>query len=577
MKPWERYGAQQQPQAGPWTRYGSPQAPNATVEAQPAPLVEEPPVAAPEQAGAVESLGAGVVRGARDPVDSGAYLLPKALSFATSGYGLFPENPVAKFFGSEASRVSDLNKQAEQEFQQSYGNGWGTGGRIVGNVATAFLPGTGQTQAANAAQQAWRAGGALNKLRSMAMAGGLGAGQATMLGTKTEDDSAIVNAMLGAAGGMAGQGIVGGISDLVGGRVAASQSPGNVLRDQAARAAHEAGYVIPPSQTNPTLTNRILEGTAGKISTAQRASRANEAVTNDLVAKALGTTPENLTPEGLAAIRDQAGGAYKALGSVGTFTPDEQFIAQVNALRSPNMAVESVAPGMGNSAIDDLVTSLTSVEGPRDAEGMVEVLKRLRADARGNMANTLVPEKVGLGRAQKGAAQALESAIDRDLAATGRSDLLEAFQNARSLIAKTYNVEKSLGATGTVSAPKLADVMRKGAPLTGELRTVAEVGRAFPKAVQSLNNQSVPPISPLDWTLGGGLGGIGMLSGNPGLATLAAIRPAVRATILSKPYQQIMGQPSYGTSMLLRALGAEAGGAPLLPLTAAPLLMGAAQ
>lgn len=245
MKPWERYGAQQAPQgqpaqSGPWTRYGGPQAPNATAEVLPAPLVEEPPVAAPEQAGAVASLGAGVVRGARDPVDGGAYMLPKALSFATSGYGLFPENPIAKFFGAEASRVSDLNQQAESEFQQSYGNGWGTTGRIGGNIATAFLPGTGQAQAANAAQQAWRAGGALNKLRSMAMAGGLGAGQATVLGTKTEDDSAILNALLGFMGGAGGQAVVGGITDGV-----------NAVRTMRAGVPYRAGERLTRAAADP--------------------------------------------------------------------------------------------------------------------------------------------------------------------------------------------------------------------------------------------------------------------------------------------------------------------------------------
>jgi hypothetical protein len=252
MKPWERY-AQQAPQGqptqpapagGPWERYAAP-----APAAESVPLVEEPPVLA-EQPGAVEALGAGAVRGARDPVDSGAYLVPKALAFATSAYGLVPDNPIAKFFGSEASRVSDLNKQAEQQYQDAYGgSGWATGGRVAGNVATAFLPGTGQTQAANAAQQAWRAGGALNKLRSMAMAGGLGAGQGTILGTKTDDDSAIVNALLGFMGGAGGQAIVGGGTDAV-----------NAVRRMRAGAPYRAGErltraAVGPDRAIQNLTN----------------------------------------------------------------------------------------------------------------------------------------------------------------------------------------------------------------------------------------------------------------------------------------------------------------------------------
>jgi hypothetical protein len=41
--------------------------------------------------------------------------------------------------------------------------------------------------------------------------------------------------------------------------------------EQAAIDAHAAGYTIPPTQSNPSVLNRVLEGTAGKITTAQQA------------------------------------------------------------------------------------------------------------------------------------------------------------------------------------------------------------------------------------------------------------------------------------------------------------------
>ena len=48
----------------------------------------------------------------------------------------------------------------------------------------------------------------------------------------------------------------------------------------AIQAARSQGYVIPPTQANPTLGNRLLEGMAGKLTTAQNASAANQGVTN---------------------------------------------------------------------------------------------------------------------------------------------------------------------------------------------------------------------------------------------------------------------------------------------------------
>lgn len=514
---------------------------------------------------ALEAPGAGLLKGMLSLPQSVGYLLPKALEFSTSLGGL-ADNPVSRFFGTSADTMSGANKSVNDAFRAAHGDSaLATAGEIGGNIIGASgLP---FVRGAEGASALWQAGGWANRLKSLLAATGVGAGQGVVLGTQTNADSPVKNALVGGAGGAAGQLVAGKIMDRIAAKTAGATAPGNILRDQASAAAREAGYTIPPSQTNPTLTNRILEGTAGKISTAQRASRANEGVTNELVAKALGTTPDNLTPEGLAAIRAQAGQAYEALKGVGTFTPDELFTAQVNALRAPNAALESVAPGMGNSSVDDLVASLTSVEGPRDASGVVTLLRKLRADASANLKNTMDPVKHGLGKAQKAAAKALEDAIDRELSASGRTDLLDAFRAARERIAKSYTVEKALGATGTVSAPKLGNLLAGGAPLTGELRTVAEVGRAFPKAVQSLGNQSVLPISPLDYAFGSGMAGMGYLSGNPMLAALALARPAIRSGILSAPYQQTMGVPSYAVSALTRALGG-----PALPLTSAPAL-----
>lgn len=523
----------------------------------------------PEGPGVAESAGAGVLRGLKDPIDSLAYLAPKGLQQVTSLGGLTP-NVVSDFFGSEAKRVSDMNKSGLDQFKQDYGDSTAAGiGRVAGNIGTAFIPGTGQMGAAAKIGQLWNTG---SKGMSFLGAAGLGAAQGVALGTQTEDDSALKNALVGAIGGAAGQGIAGTAGDAIAKRAAGAVNPVNVLRDQAAQKARQAGYVIPPSQTNPTLTNRMLEGTAGKISTAQRASRANETVTNDLVAKALGTTPDQLTPGGLAALRQQAGQAYDALGKIGPITPDQQFLSEIAGLGANSRSVNQAFPGLGNNQVNDLIAALTGNQSPIPADAAVNAMKQLRFESRANLRNSMDPAKLDLGKAQKGAAGALEGLFDRELTAGGQTGLLDAFRNARQQIAKSHTVEKALGADGTVSAPALAAALKKGAPMTGDLLTVAEMGRAFPKAVQNLGNQSVLPISPLDWLAGIGLGGAGALTGNPGLAAAAAARPAVRATILSQPYQKMMGTPSYDPSILARLFAGQVNGAPVLPLTAAPAL-----
>lgn len=88
--------------------------------------------------------------------------------------------------------------------------------------------------------------------------------------------------------------------------------------------------------------------------------------------------------------------------------------------------------------------------------------------------------------------------------------------------------------TGAVNAVKLAADLAKNKPLTGELRKVAEFGRAFPKAAQALK-EAPNSTSPLDW-------GAGLLAaastGNVLPMAGVAARPIARNALLSKAAQR---------------------------------------
>jgi hypothetical protein len=91
---------------------------------------------------------------------------------------------------------------------------------------------------------------------------------------------------------------------------------------EAAQAARAAGYVLPPSQVDPSLTNRLLEGFSGKLTTAQNASAKNAEVTNSLAAKALGLSDDTrLSPEVLNDIRETAGLSYRDVASLPVRAP----------------------------------------------------------------------------------------------------------------------------------------------------------------------------------------------------------------------------------------------------------------
>lgn len=140
----------------------------------------------------VENFGLGLARGARDFIDGPAYLLPKGIEKISRAVGA---DSVADWANSEANKVSDINKAAETEYQNATPGSVAAGfGRIGGNVASAFIPGTGQVAAAKKVNDLWQSG---NRLKSLAVAAPLGATQSALFGTKTNDDSLINNAIAG--------------------------------------------------------------------------------------------------------------------------------------------------------------------------------------------------------------------------------------------------------------------------------------------------------------------------------------------------------------------------------------------
>jgi hypothetical protein len=436
-----------------------------------------------------------------------------------------------------------------------------TVGGKVGNIVGTALPALGA---------ALIPGG--QTLTGSLVAGGvLGAAQPTV-----EGESAIKNAALGAGGGAVGYGVGKGVA-VAAEKIAASnasKAAANAGKDAIASQSHKAGYVIPPVQSNPSLVNKALEGLSGKISTGQAASIKNQVVTNKMAAASLGLDPEKpITKEVLDSVRANAGQAYEAIKARGAFVVDDDYLRAVADIGKKNELINKSFPGirgggMHGDPVEGVIHSLTPNGNELRAEATIEAIKQLRFQASGNLKNFQDPVKVDLGKAQKKAADALESLIDRNLAKSGDEGLLKAFRGARQTIAKTYTVEKALNdSTGNVAAGKLAKELSKGKPLSGELKTIAEFGQSFPKAAQEITS-SMPGVSPLDFF---GAGGLSAITGNPLAMAAAGIRPLVRSTILSRPYQATMGVPSYENA-IARALGSDqariglqAGGMLLLP------------
>ncbi|MDN6885269.1 hypothetical protein QMO14_16815 [Variovorax sp. CAN2819] len=503
----------------------------------------------------VAGFVAGLGRGAKDVIDTGAQLL-------ASGFD--------KVAGTkEGERVAAMNKVGTDQFKQEFGGSTAADVGRVGGQVLATLP----------------VGGAVGAgVRALGAAGGVAPSVLVPLGEAiTSGGLSAQGAGLGirSAGGAISGGLSAGLADpeqagtgafvgaalpgVVRGLGVAGQAIGRTLRGpevplgvrQAGQAALDAGFTLPPSQVNPTVLNQALEGVGGKIKTAQQASIRNQDDVNELVRRELKLGPgEQLTPDLLNGIRQRAGAAYDAVGSTGTITPTAAYTRALDNITAP---YRRAAQGFPDAAPNPVIAQIDALRsGQFEARSAIDKIRELR-----EMADAAYRRgEKDAGRAFKSGATALENAIEQHLATNGFPlAMLDDFRNARQTIAKTYTIERALNpTTGSVSASNLAAQLARGKPLSGNLETIARAAQAFPKAFQDpAKIGSVTAFSPLDVasTVLAGAAGAGLAS-----LGLPVARMGARAAALSGPIQRALAaapaastQPALGVTAARLAIG----------------------
>lgn len=335
--------------------------------------------------------------------------------------------------------------------------------------------------------------------------------------------------------------------------------------------ARGAGYVLPPvmAKENPSLIEKYASADAGKVKIQQAASDKNQQVTNGIAAQELGLPKDAvLTDKAFKDVRTQANKAYSDIAnSVTHMQADDEYRKVVANLGGRSQEAAAQFKGVTeNPELDKLEENLGKVDLFKP-DAALFVVRKLRKDAGANLKNTQDPNKAALGLAQRKAADAIDDLVERNLSAAGKAELIPKYKAARTLIAKSHDIEGATNtATGDVSAIGLARLANRGKPFTGGLKTIADAANTFRKAFQNPEAfGGVEPYSVLDL----GAAGMAAARGQWGIVGGVLARPVVRNALLSERYQDHM-VPDLSSIPALQNLPAPQTGLALLKNTPLP-------
>jgi hypothetical protein len=298
----------------------------------------------------------------------------------------------------------------------------------------------------------------------------------------------------------------------------------NPVKAQTLKEGQAAGYVVPPSTVNPSFLTNRLESVAGKAAVGQEAAKRNQEVTNALAAKSLGLPKETtLTPEVLSEFRTQQGKVYE----------------QVAALS------------------DTAKTALNELKQARhDSKVQWNFYNRS-----GN------PEALATAKNADAMAEMFTDELGTEATKVGRSDLIQSLTDARTKIAKSFDVSRALNASsGEVNAPTLGKIFAKRGDkaMTGELATIGKMAGAFKGSMREGGNVPVSGVSGTDAAASALLGVAGAAGGGPmGLLAggLPLLRGPARNLVLSKAYQNFATSDPSKYQALIDALSQRGAGA----------------
>lgn len=318
-------------------------------------------------------------------------------------------------------------------------------------------------------------------------------------------------------------------------------------RNKAFYALRGEGVVLPPSEMG--RGSDTLSSIAGKAATGQQASQMNQQAWNRLAREEVGMAgalPITVKSEpgkisDLDRIRQSA---YEPYETIKEISQNAQIkLAELKkksftAMGGHELAVQKADPTV-KAAMDPLITQ---------AAADVDALKvaRFKAQSYYDSFKAGNPKAYEAWQAAKGRVDELTDNIAAAAQSIGDEDLVKRLNSSRTLIAKTYALQKATNpSTGLVDPASLGAQLLDGEPLTGNLKKIADFQLAFHRAAVDAGRVPAPGVNNLSAQISTAIAS----QGNPsGLASafINAMGPKpARSFLLSNAYQNSMTQPRY--------------------------------
>lgn len=325
----------------------------------------------------------GIIRGIRDIPDAGAEMLVTGLNAIAPKGTAFD-----KFTENELNKVRGINKAAETDYRQNWRDGEDIGfdgGRLTGNiVASALIP------------------GASTYTGSAAIGGGLG-----ML--NADENSKLDNAILGAAGGVAGNAIGRGISSLF---KPVPRLPSET-RDAAVKTAESLGMKLTPGDKTQSLAlqqiEAVLSRTPGGAGIFDRAKDLNQKALNKIAAQTIGENADELSAPVIAKAADRINKTFNELSAKSNVTLTDSFNGLIQKLKNTN---DALGP-FRNPQVDNLIEKSAALAQMKQIPG--NVYQTIRSELTSSADDAFRSGNSGAGRALKDIRNALDDAAKNGL------------------------------------------------------------------------------------------------------------------------------------------------------------------